>query len=879
MTNKIKLLAVAFLIFGLYSCGSTKDTTGKKPVASIDYEGMFATIDESDNPYQPSEERVSDIIHTKLSVDFNWDKSQMNGEAELTVKPHFYPSDSLILDAKSMDIHHVSIGGKKIESFSYDGFFLRIKLDKVYTRKDQYKIQIKYTAKPEDWVAGGSRAITSDKGLYFINPKGEQDNMMPQIWTQGETEASSLWFPTIDAPNEKTTQEIYMTVQDKFMTLSNGLLISSTKNANGTRTDYWKQELAHAPYLFMMAVGEFVTIHDSVTLKSGKKIEVDYIVEKEWEQSAKDIFGETPAMILFFSDLLGVEYPWDKYHQIIVREYVSGAMENTSAVIHGDYFYKTKRELLDEDDQSTVAHELFHHWFGDLVTCESWSNLPLNESFANYSQYLWDEHRHGIDHADYYAEDEESGYMRGAQYRGHHNLIWYHFEDKENMFDGHSYNKGGRILHMLRNYLGDEAFFESLRVYLSENAYQPAEVHQLRMAFEKVSGKDLNWFFNIWFFGKGHPDLNISHKVLGNEVVVQIDQTQDVDRFQLFNIPMNIEVISTKGTVTKEVWLTGKKNKFSFPINGELLNVKVDPDRVILSKRTEEKSFEQFKHQYLNKSSYRDRKDAVLSFIESNTSESREMILKAMNDPFWGIREIAIEGADVLFEEAHPKLKETLINLAEKDKKSAVRSLAIEYLAELYGNDADVKQTVGNALKDSSYYVMSSALYALGEFNTAEDLNKIKTYEGEKNTEILATIADIYAEYGSMSNKSFFVNTLKRSDISEDSKIGVMYSYTKFLAKQPVDRISTGISTYTDLAKSNKGEVRSSCSYALDNLRSAFERYIEVLDKKIVSFEADKKTADAMYAKNERVKTAELVKELSNAMEEIQMMDVNDLGK
>lgn len=855
------------------SCGTTKNQETKKVTATVDYENMFARIDDSQNPYRASEERVSDILHTLLRVNFNWDKAQMNGEAELTVKPHFYATDSLILDAKSMDIHSVAINSNPTAAFVYDGKFLRIKLDKQYTRAEQYKVQIKYTAKPEEWEVGGSAAITSDKGLYFINPKGEQQGVMPQIWTQGETEASSLWFPTIDAPNEKTTQEIYMTVDKKYMTLSNGLMLSSTENADGTRTDYWKQDLPHAPYLFMMAVGEFATIHDSVTLKSGKTIEVDYIVEKEWEQYAKDIFGETPAMILFFSDLLGVEYPWDKYHQIIVREYVSGAMENTTAVIHGDYFYKTKRELLDEDDQSTIAHELFHHWFGDLVTCESWSNLPLNESFANYSQFLWDEYRYGIDQADYYAEIEEDGYLRSAQYRGHHNLIWFHFEDKENMFDGHSYNKGGRILHMLRHYLGDEAFFESLKTYLKENEFQPAEVHQLRLAFEKVSGKDLNWFFNQWFFGKGHPKLEINQDVLGEEVVVQIDQVQDFDRFQVFEFPIDIEVITTEGSRTEQVWIRNKKNSYRFPFKGEIKNVKVDPKRIILCEREENKPIEQFIHQYTNKSCYKDRKDALQAFSESKNTEARQLLFTGLHDSFWGIREFALDQIETLYDTDSKKLKAELMALAKNDQKSIVRSVALDYLINFYGEDDDIKPAVYSALNDSSYLVISSALYGLSEFNTNEDLAKIKQFESEKNLDILGTIGDIYAEYGSMNNKNFFEKTLKRTDIKNDTKIDVMYSYTKFLAKQPVDNISGGLGVYSELARNHKGEVSESCFYALDNLHSAYERYVQVLDSKIENYEKENKTSEAMFAKNERVKAQNLLKELSNTMEEIQMMN------
>ena len=411
--------------------------------------------------YNPANTILTDLVHTKLEVSFNWEESQLNGKATIPAKPHFYESDKLILDAKGMDVLKVQMNGADLNYTYNDALKLNIDLGRTYKSTEQYTISIEYVSKPDELEMGGSSAITGDKGLYFINPKGEEKNKMPQIWTQGETQANSVWFPTIDSPNAKTTQEIYITVEDKYVTLSNGDLVSSKLNKDGTRTDYWKQDLPHAPYLFMMAIGEYSIVKDSYTKKDGSKIEVNYYVEPEYEKDARGIFGETPNMIGYFSELLDLEYPWDKYNQVVVRDYVSGAMENTGAVIFGEYVYKDKEDLLDGNDQSTIAHELFHHWFGDLVTCESWANLPLNESFANYSQYLWDEYRYGMDEADYQAEMEADGYFQSASYQGYHDLIWFDHFDKEDMFDGHSYNKGGRILHMLRSYLGDEAFFKA----------------------------------------------------------------------------------------------------------------------------------------------------------------------------------------------------------------------------------------------------------------------------------------------------------------------------------------------------------------------------------------------------------------------------------
>ena len=412
--------------------------------------------------YNPSEPIVNKLIHTKLEVSFDWTNTYLLGKATLDFEPYFYPVKEVKLDAKGFDIHKVALvvnGDMSDLKYTYNNKVITIQLNKEYKRGDRYQLFVDYTAKPNELEKGGSAAITSDIGLYFINPDGADKDKPQQIWTQGETEASSCWFPTMDTPNQKTTQEIYMTVNQKYQTLSNGILVYSSENPDGTRTDYWKQDLPHAPYLAMMAVGEFSKIQDTWTRKDGKKIEVNYYVEKEYAPYARLVFGNTPEMIQLYSDLLGVEYPWAKYDQVIVRDFVSGAMENTTAVIQGEGLYKDDRQVLDGFRESIVAHELFHHWFGDLVTCESWANIPMNESFANYGEYLWFEHKYGRDRADFEALNELQGYLSSVRNGEFKNMIRFDYAEKEDMFDRHSYNKGGRILHMLRKYLGDDAFF------------------------------------------------------------------------------------------------------------------------------------------------------------------------------------------------------------------------------------------------------------------------------------------------------------------------------------------------------------------------------------------------------------------------------------
>ena len=404
---------------------------------------------------------INDLVHTKLAVRFDYQRRYLYGKEWLTLKPHFYTTDTLRLDAKGMELHQVALlkNGKIVPlRFTYDHLTIAIKLDKVYSAGERYTLFIDYTAKPNQVSAKGSAFMNGAKGLYFINPDGSDKTKPTQIWTQGETEGSSAWFPTIDQTEQKTTDEISMTVPAKYVTLSNGRLASQKVNTDGTRIDTWKMELPQSPYLVMMAVGDFKVYHDHWRNKP-----VDYYLEPAYAPYAKAIFGNTPEMMEFYSKTLGVDFPWNKYAQIVVRDYPYGAMENTTATLLGEAVQKTSRELLDEyygESQTAIAHELFHQWFGDYVTCKDWSNITVNESFADFSEMLWAEHKYGKDEGDAYSYKEMTAYLNAPDAQSK-SLVRYHYNQAEDVFDVVTYQKGGRILNMLRNYLGDAAFLKA----------------------------------------------------------------------------------------------------------------------------------------------------------------------------------------------------------------------------------------------------------------------------------------------------------------------------------------------------------------------------------------------------------------------------------
>ena len=805
--------------------------------------------------YKETETVLTDLVHTKLEVNFNWAESRMNGIATITATPHFYASNKLILDAKGMIINSVSMNETDLE-YTYDNAFLTVDLGKTFTRADKYTVVIDYVARPDEIEEGNGVAITSDKGLYFINPNGEEKNKMPQIWTQGETEASSVWFPTIDSPNAKTSQEILITVDDKFATLSNGKLISSKKIANGKRVDHWKQDLMHAPYLFMMGIGEFKIVKDSYTRNDGSQMEVNYYVEPEWESSAKDIFGETPEMIKFFSEKLGVEYPWDKYHQIVVRDYVSGAMENTGAVIFGDYVYKNKRALLDSDDQSTIAHELFHHWFGDLVTCESWSNLTLNESFANYSQYLWDEHRYGLDQADYYAEQERDGYYQSAQVQGYHNLVWYDYDQKDQMFDGHSYNKGGRILHMLRNYLGDDAFFTAMNVYLEENKFKAAEFHQLRLAFEKVSGEDLNWFFNQWYLGSGHPTLKFSQKEdeVNKTITVSVEQTQDLEEFPIFKLPFKMTTFDDNGKHVHDVVIDEINESFTFSYAGSVKGILYDEQHMLLAKIVEAKTTDQYIYQYYNGERYESRKMGLTKGIRNNKAEGQQLIIDAMSDPFWDIRKTAISKVGKLKEEFKVKGKDLLLNMAKNDDKSTVRGACIKYAKKLL-TDQEMEELYMNRIEnDPSYSVVSSALSSLGAINPDRAIKLAEELEKERSSSMLSGIGQLYSGFGGEDKVAFFENAFNGDVVQGFDRLGLLNSFTLFLTKREPSVLKNAAPFYAGLGETGGMYMKMFLPQNTSYLVKHCEGKIKKLNSELLKFEEND---DAVYADQTRKKIAE----------------------
>lgn len=842
-----RFIAIALVLGMVASCSSSKNARKDKNFITQDLDSI-EIVASRENPYRATVTRDFDLLHTKLEVRFDYANQYLLGKATITLKPHFYPQTTLTLDAKQFDIREVSLvtGENQRESlpFTYDSLELKIQLNKKYEAGEKLKVFIDYTAKPNERKTGGSAAINEDKGLYFINPLGTDSVKPIQIWTQGETESNSCWFPTIDKPNQKMTNEIYITHLKKYVSLSNGTLISSTSINDSLVTDYWKMDLPHAPYLVMMAVGDFV-----ITQDRWRDIPVNYYLEKKYAPYARQIFGNTPQMMEFFSQKLGFDYPWQKYSQVVVRDYVSGAMENTSATLHGEFINRTTRELLDETYEDVISHELFHQWFGDLVTTESWSNIPLNESFATYGEYLWNEYKYGREYADYKQQDNYDKYMDEATDKNV-DLVRFYYNDREDMFDRHSYEKGGLVLHYLRKTIGDDAFFKSLELYLKTNQFKPVEIHQLRLAFEEVTGKDLNWFFNEWFLNSGHPVLDIAYSYDNDSAYVTIEQKHNIDKPLTYQLPFKIGVWYGNNAETYDVVLKKKMQVFSFKAAGKPDLIDFDTERAVPCAKKENKTTENYIFQYHHAPLFVQRLDALKNLAEAQKKSpaAKQALMDAFKDPAFNLRQFAVDELD-LPKEGLDSVLALLAGLAQHDKVSTVRRSALLKLSESVMAEK-YKAVFETAIGDSSYEVAATALKSLNEVDSKKALEIAKGFEKVDNRDIAGSVADVYAKEGDVSYQNYFENRLR--DPEATGKYSLFYYYANFLTRMDKAVVLNGIKTIEEQAMVTDNH------FLMGGAKGALKRIAKWYDDK------KKRTQNEITAEQGQTARVELQQKLSD---------------
>ena len=511
--------------------------------------------------------RTFDARHYLIRTSFDRKNKTIFGETTVTLKPLKSGFSKFELDAANLNFEFVRLEPKgKDLKFKTENDKIIITLDKPYAPRDLIKIRLKYSAKPQ-------------KGVYFVNAERERDTLLhdAQIYTQGEAEESRFWFPSYDFPDDKATTEQFLTVERDETAISNGELIETLPNPDGTKTFHFKMPLPHPIYLTSFIVGKYVKFSDTyktvplaVYLYPGK----EYLYERA--------FGNTKEMMRTFEELTGVAFPFNKYDQTIVAQFNLGGMENITATTLSDrdVFFSEINNLIVGD---LISHELSHSWFGNMVTCRNWAELWLNEGFATYMEAAWREKMYGRrNYLQKIQEDAEIYFAEESKMSRRHGLYNLLARPDDSIFDAVAYQKGSAVIHTLRETVGDQVFWKAVNIYLDKYKFANVETTDLQKVFEDVSKKDLRWFFNQWVYGIGYPKLEVKYQYNAPTKILKltINQTQKAENNApaAFILPMDLQVSTESGTFNEKINLTKRAETFSIKLDGAPTDIVFDKD-------------------------------------------------------------------------------------------------------------------------------------------------------------------------------------------------------------------------------------------------------------------------------------------------------------
>ena len=663
-----------------------------------------------------------DTQNIKLDLRFDWEHEQALGTETITLAPLLTNLGRIELDAAKMTFNSVKLASGVPLKFETDESQekLRITLDRAYQPNEALSLVIDYHTNGVT-RAGGIAGF--GRGLTFIKPSPDDAKRPRQIWSQGETEYNHYWFACYDHPNDFTTTEIIATVEKPLMVISNGKLLSTKENKDNTRTFDWKIEQPHATYLTSIVIGEYTAIEsDYAGIPVISYVYPDQLAEGRLTTS------RLPEMVKFFSEKTGVKYPYAKYAQTMVRDF-GGGMENISATTQTDGMIHDARSELDQTSDGLQSHELAHQWFGDYVTCRSWADIWLNESFATYFQAMWDEHSLG--HDDFLYRDvkgNQDTYYRDWARGMRRPIVTENYANPDAVFDTYAYPRGGAVLHMLRKTLGEDNWWRAINRYLTKYAHQPVSTEQFRIGIEEATGQSMDWFFDQWLYKMGHPVFRVTqaYDPAAKTLIVKVRQEQKADpnyaypQATFFQTPVEIEIGTASGTRVERVMIEPKEEQsFSFPVDSEPQLVNFDYGDTLIKELYFDKPTDVLIYQLSRDADLMGRMWALGRLSERRKDKStpdaeKELIAKSIaaslaRDTFWGMR---LEDAAALQDVTGDAVK-TALMAATKDRNPRVRARAIQALGAR--KDPTLAALYQEALGDESYGVIRAAAEALGQ--------------------------------------------------------------------------------------------------------------------------------------------------------------------
>ena len=678
--------------------------------------------------YNP--DRPGQVEHIFLDLTLDIPNQSYEGTCSIQIKPVRSGIDRFTFDAVNLIINSVTVAGAP-QHFDYDGEQLQVQLTEPTEAGEIVTVAIAYRVKKPQ------------RGLYFIAPDKHYPNKPVQVWTQGEDEDSRFWFPCFDYPGQLATSEIRVRVPKNLIAISNGELVK-TQEGKDFKIFHWHQKQVHPTYLMTLAVGDFAELRDEW---NGKP--VTYYVEKGKEAEARISMGKTPRMIEFFSEKYGYAYPFPKYAQVCVDDFIFGGMENTSTTLLTDRCLIDERAAIDNrNTESLVAHELAHQWFGDLVVIKHWSHAWLKEGMASYSEVMWTDHEYGADDAAYYLLNEARNYLDEDASRYRRPIVTHVYREAIELYDRHLYEKGACVYHMIRAELGEELFWKAIAQFVNDNAHRTVETIDLLRAIETATGRNLLFLFDQYVFRGGHPDYKVAYSWDGDsnlaKVTVTQTQAKDGNSKDLFDLKIAIAFgytsenpePQTPNPVFFSVRICDREQSFYFPLEQKPTFISFDAKNPTLKTVVLEYPIPELKAQLQHDPDPVSRIYAAEALAKKGGLESVNALAAALQQEFfWGVRvEVVKNLATIKLDQAFAGV---LIGL--KDVDARVRRATVEALAAVKTADSykALKPIVEKG--DASYYVEAAAIRALGSIAGANLME-------EKEEKILKLLKSVLKE-------------------------------------------------------------------------------------------------------------------------------------
>jgi aminopeptidase N len=732
----------------------------------------------ADEPYARS--RDYDLQHSKIALRFDTDERKVFGEVTHSLSILRDGSSKIVFDSVGLTIHNVTLN-KSSAKFETTADRLIIPLPATAKAGDKFEITIRYEGKPH-------------KGIYFILPDKSYPDRPKQIWSQGESEDTRYYLPTYDYPNDRLTTETFLTVPSSWITVSNGKLVSVTDAAKGLKTWYWKESVPNSTYLITAVAGEFDEVKDT-----WRGIPVTYYAPKGRGDRINITYSRTPAMMELFTRKLGVDYPWEKYAQVMVDEFVAGGMENSSATTNTSNSL-THPKLAPEystGEDDLISHELGHQWFGDLVTCKDWGDVWLNEGFATFMEAVWNEAHYGKDEADYKRWNATREWMQSTDL-WNKPIVRHDFDDSNsNEFDDNAYNKGGLVLYMLRHELGEDAFYRSLRHYLEVNRGKNVVTADFAKAIEETTHIDMDRFFNEWLYGAGAPkfDVGYTYDSEKHQITLNVKETQEVEgHVGFFRVPVDVEVTTAVGPKLYNVSIWKTNQTVSLPAESAPLMVLFDKGNQILKSLEFHKDKKEWLYQLKNASDLADRADAAVALGKMKNDEGAVAALgeALRHDKAWGVRAVV---ADKLGQLGGASASKLLLSALDAHDVPWVRTRIVTALASFKDDQAVLAKLNSIANHDDSYRARGAALEALGHLKAPD------------------AFATLEASIAADSPDDFLRNAALRSlgSLGDDKAVPLLLQWSAL--GKPIDSRAAAINSLARLDKSNKETTKQITDY------------------------------------------------------------------